>query len=111
MSSKWRTVPRRRRGKGDEADDLGNRKQRMEELKCEGNSSDLRAERVPRSVARNEAGDDDEAGEDDGEDGDGDGDCKTRVRAEEQGGEQYSGSRVRGRKQLNDAIRDRNRPL
>lgn len=67
---------------------------------------DLQAERVPRSAARNEAGDDDEAGEDDG-----DGDCKTRVRAEEQGSKQYSGSQVRGRKQLNDAIRDRNRPL
>lgn len=36
-------------------------------LKCEGYGSDLRADRVPRSVALNDAGDDDEAGESEGE--------------------------------------------
>ena len=39
----------------------------MEELKCEGDSSDLRAEHVPRSADQNDAGGDDEASEDDGD--------------------------------------------
>ena len=67
MSSKRRTDPARRKGKGNEADGLGNRKQRMEELMCEGDSSDLQTECVPRSAARNDAGDDDKAGEGEGD--------------------------------------------
>ena len=81
MSSKRRTVPARRKGKRNEADGLRNRKQRKEELRCEGDGSNLQAERIPRSAARNDAGDDDEAGE-------GEGDGKARVWADEQGSEQ-----------------------
>ena len=66
----------KRRGKGNETDDLGNRKQRMEELECEGDGSDLQAERIPRSVVRNDAGDDNEAGDGDDDDDD---DGKARV--------------------------------
>ena len=101
MSSKWRTVPRRR-GKGDEADGLGNRKQRIEELKCEGDSSDLWAEHDPRSADQNDAGGDDEAGEDDG-DGDGDGNAtQGRGRMSKAASSELGSHKLEGGNKLNN---------